>query len=285
MRLERGWGRTVSYFVAEDVVHIRSSEVAGFVSACGWEYERVAVEWADDYEPEAWAACEDCMAGQEPSEVPPDVITVQGVYALNDDAHLLTGRGGGSWLSLCGRVDPNDTVDWAGHEWPEAYDECPECAAMVHTELWDPDRTDRYPESKPVDPSTFARRVREYRLWIVTQDGFEHRPSDATLAAAMCGAALTSSTEQRSAPMGGPTHCHACDRAVGVARAAARPRRAPKQKRPSGSPPKKGAKQAKAPAIKASSAIATKEIALYGRRMIVPVRFVRGGSPGLGRRR
>jgi hypothetical protein len=285
VRLARGWGNAVNYFVAEDVVHIRSREVAGFVSACGWDYEPIAVEWADDYEPEAWAACEDCMAGQEPSEVSREVVTVQGVYALDDDAHLLTGREGGSWLSLCGRIDSNETVDWAGHEWPEAYEECPECAAMVHPDLWDPDATDRHRESRQVEPSSFVKRVREYRLWIVAQDGFEHRPSDATLAKAMCGVALASNNEQRSAPMGGPTHCHACDRAVGQARTAARPRREPKQKRPSARPPKRAAQQTNAPARKPSSASATKEIALYGRRMIVPVRFVRGGSPGLGRRR
>lgn len=275
----------MSYFVAEDVVHIRSNEVAGFVSACGWDYQPVAVDWADDYEPEAWAPCEDCMAGHEPSAVSLNVVTVQGVYAIDDDAHLLTGREGGSWHSLCGRVDPNDAVDWAGHEWPAAYDECPECAAMVHTDLWDPDTTDRHLESRKVEPSSFAKRVREYRIWVVAQDGIEHRPSDAASAKTMCGVALTSSSEQRVAPMGGPTHCHACDRAVGQARAAARPRREPKQKRPSARPPKRATKHAKAPARKAKSTSATKEIALYGRRMIVPVRFVRGGSPGLGRRR
>ena len=142
------------------------------------------------------------MAGQEPSDVSQNVVTVQGVYALDDDAHLLTGRDGGSWLSLCGRVDANQAVGWAGHEWPEAYDECPECAAMVHTDLWAPDTTDRYAVSKQTEPASSAKRVREYRLWIVTQDGFEHRPSDAALTTAMCGAALGSNAEQRSAPHG-----------------------------------------------------------------------------------
>lgn len=276
----------VSYFVAEDVVHVRVNGDAGYVSECGWEYEPAAVGWADEYEPEAWAACEDCMTGHEPPDVSRGVITVRGAYALDGDAHLLVGREGAAWLSLCGRTDPNDTVNWAGHEWPEAYDECPECAAMVHTDLWDShEPADRHVRSVPVDRNSLAKRIREYRLWVVADDGLEHRPKDAALTKSVCGAALSPDHVQRNAPEGGATHCHACDRAVGQARAAARPRRDPKSKRPSSRPHKRGGERAKAPARKGDPAGTAKEIALYGRRMIVPVRFVRGGLPGLGRRR
>lgn len=276
----------MNYFVAEDVVHIRLSDDAGFVSICGYEYAPIAVEWADEFEPEAWPACEDCMTAQEPAESSDDVIAVQGVYALADDAHLLIGRDGTAWLSLCGRNDQDDSVCWAGHEWPEAYDECPECAAMVHSDLWATEGPNEAAQTNPAEPGSLAKRISDYRLWVVAIDGIEHRPRDETLLKAMCGAKLGRGDAQRKAPMGGPAHCHACDRAVGQVRAATRPRqRIARPKRSSARSPKKTGNRAQTPPkTRRIPAGTKKEIALYGRRMIVPVRFVRGGLPGHGRR-
>lgn len=277
----------MAYFVAEDVVHLRLQDRLGYVSACGYEYAPIAVDWAGDYEPEAWPACEECLgAGSAPVSETEDLV-VTGVYALEDDAHLLVGRAGGMWRSACGRTDPNDAVNWAGHEWPDAYEECPACAAMVDASLWTsvgPDEAD----SVVLGPTqSLSERVRGYRLWVVSSDGVEHRPADQTLTTAMCGAELQPENAQRTAPIGGPGHCHECDRAVGAARAALRPGRpVAKPKRTPARPSKRVEKHAQ-PTTKRrrrSRAGTDKEIALFGRKMIVPVRFVRGGLPGLGKR-
>ena len=50
----------MNYFVSEDVFHTRVGDVPGFVSACGWSYESILVDWADEYEPDAWAPCAAC---------------------------------------------------------------------------------------------------------------------------------------------------------------------------------------------------------------------------------
>ena len=143
-------------------------------------------------------------------------VTVQGTYALDDDAHLLVGREGTAWHSLCGRKDQNDEVVWAGHEWPEAYDECPECAAMVDSSLWAEDARQETTEAGRAHPRSYEKRVQEYRLMgCRIRSGSRHRPSDQSLSKAMCGADLRPKVVQRTTPMGGPLHCHSCDRAVG----------------------------------------------------------------------
>jgi hypothetical protein len=278
----------VNYFVAEDVVHIRLSDPSKYVSACGYEYPPSAVDWADEFEPEAWPACEDCMSAQtQPGSRSADVVVVQGAYAL-DEAHLLVGRDGNSWLSLCGRCDDNDAVVWAGPDWPEAYEQCPECVAIVDAHPYSSEQSDHAAEAERPASTSLAARIREYRLWIVATDGIEHRPSDESLTRAMCGAGLQPGDVQRTKPVGGSAHCHTCDRAVGEARAARRPRR-PRStaKRTSVRPIRKTGKRAQG-AKKGRRRTPTgtdKEIALFGRRMIVPVRFVHAGLPGLGKRR
>lgn len=303
----------MSYFVAEDVVHVRVDDHAGFVSACGYEYARLAVDWADDFEPEAWPACVDCMDAVVSVEASSGAVVVSGVYALEDDAHLLVGRNGSSWMSLCGRSDPTESVNWAGHDWPEAYDACPTCASAVGDATpWFPSESDA-PSCIEDASQAEWERVKSYRLWVYSDDGIEHRPRDERLREAMCGAEIRPENVRRTSPLGGPFHCHACDRAVGAARASTQPSEpargrgpippmpdagetpsaAPKRKSRRGGLKRVPARPTRQPGKNAASATkkrqkssgADKEVLLHGRRMIVPIRFVRGGAPGLGRRR
>ncbi len=62
--------QAVSYFVAEDVAHVRLGDRSNFVSACGYEYAPIAVDWADEFEPDAWPSCEDCLTARSDPEPP-----------------------------------------------------------------------------------------------------------------------------------------------------------------------------------------------------------------------
>ena len=288
--------QAVSYFVAEDVAHVRLGDRPNFVSACGYEYAPIAVDWADEFEPDAWPSCEDCLTARSNPEPPSeDVVVVQGAYALDNDAHLLVGRDGTSWRSLCGRSDQSGAVEWAGQEWPEAYDECPECAAMVDADLWSATTSEDAGDPVRPQPRSLVPRIRKYRLWVVTDGGIEHRPTDETLRKAMCGTELRPGDVQRAIPMGGPGHCHACDDAVDAARAARRKvrvgRRArqplARSKRVSVRPARRTGRQTHTSSNRErrSPTGTDKQLDLSVRRMIVPVRFVRGGLPALGMRR
>lgn len=268
-------------------MHLRGDDQTSFVSACGYEYARDAVDWADDFEPAAWPPCEDCLAADGGLRATPDADVVTGAYAVDDDAHLLITRVGRSWLSACGRRDEIDTVDWAGHDWPEAYEACPDCASIADAARLSDGGASAVAEQARDCPS-LESRIASYRLWVVADDGLEHRPSGRAIDTAMCGAKLHPGDVQRLRPVGGPEHCHACDRAVGRARAQSRPvSPSRKSRRLPMTPARKAGKSSSAAQVKRARNPrgAEKEIALYGRRMIVPIRFVRGGLPGLGKRR
>src|SRR5262249_28334316 len=111
-----------------------------------------------------------------------------------------------------------------------------------------------------------------------------------------CGARIEENAEQRERPVGGGTHCHACDQAVGTERASrrrVRPRRVTRLVPQRGAiRPSRVAKDRsriahskKAKAKPKPDKTTEKDRALFGRRMVVPVRFVPGGAPGLGKRR
>ena len=284
----------MTYFVADDVVHTRVGEHSTFVSECGFEYPSLAVDWAGDYEPDAWSMCPACDAVEPDStHASEDLVLVQGVYAVDDDdAHLRIGRADGAWLSVCGRRDANLLVAWAGDEWPEAYDACPDCLGLVDADLWPPDLPGDEAQSGSAATTTPEERFRAHRVWVI-QDEMEHRPRDEAMTAAMCGASLRPGATPLLTPTAEAMHCHECDRAVGRARAAARPPqpRTQAKVRPTTrtrSSPKRHASRRNKSVTKSSRKTPSstdKEVALFGRRMIVPVRFVRGGLPGLGRRR
>ena len=275
-------------FVANDVVHTRVGDHSTFVSQCGFEYPSLAVDWAGDYEPAAWSKCPACDAVDPAStHASENLVLVQGVYAVDDDAHLRIGRSDGSWLSVCGRRDANLLVAWAGDEWPVAYDACPDCIGLVDADLWPPDYPGDDARRGAAAATTPLERFRDFRVWVI-QDEVEHRPRDEDMKAAMCGASLRPGATPLLTPTAEAMHCHECDRAVGRARAAARPP-TPKPRakvRPTvvrSSRKERANKRSKA--IRKTTTSTDKEVALFGRRMIVPVRFVRGGLPGLGRRR
>lgn len=288
----------MSFFVAEDRVHLRQGS-GGFISHCGYEYPSIAVDWAGDYEPDAYDVCEECES--EPSGLAPsaqEVVVVRGVYAVDDDAHLWVRRSEGAWHAVCGRDDANHTVAWADDEWPAGYDACSTCVELVDADLWQPDNNEDEWLPEPTDDE----RYRSYRVWVV-QDGAEHRARNRELTAAMCGVELRAGVAPRLTQTSGTTHCHDCDRSVGRARAGLPVDQA--SPLPKGQPSKSQASKRKPPQPKRRTTSRTgkrsvtparangsrrlkstdKEIALFGRKMIVPIRFVRGGAPGLGRRR
>lgn len=282
----------VEFFVAEDLIHESVGSPGSFVSRCGYEYARDAVEWAGEYEPEAWPQCEECSSdAREPLSA--ESVVIRGVYALDDDAHLWTSRDAAGWSSICGRTDPEEQVAWAGDDWPEAYDRCPECVRMVEADLDQGDDGREIPRppdngEAPVPRKLLAARLRDYHVWVI-QDGTEHRPRNQNMDAAMCGRKLDGGLAPRLHPTEGVQHCHECDRAVGLARAARKPKRSSGPRQRTGGARKSvvaPTKPAKPSGSKRRKDRATeKEKALFGRKMIVPVRFVSGGLPTLGRRR
>lgn len=287
----------MSYFVAEDQTHVRYGR-GGYVSVCGWDYPPDGVVWAGEYAPAAYDACSECqLQGAAAKTAAADLVVVQGVYAVGDDAHLWIRRSPAAWHSVCGRTDMNHEVAWADSEWPEAYDACAACVSLVDEDLWQPD-ADVAPLAEPSDTDLYQA----YRVWVI-QDGIEHRASDSELAAAMCGQTLRAGATPQDRQSGGTTHCHACDSAVGRARAGLPPKptkpvmqpvdkRENAAKRTKGRPkaaPRSGAKRQGVATASAPSrpkrTSGSKDVALYGRKMVVPFRLVRGGAPGLGRRR
>ena len=287
----------MSHFVAEDRVHLRQGR-GGFVSQCGYVYPSISVDWAGDYKPEAYETCDKC-GSEAPRTAPPaqDAIVVQGVYAVDDDAHLWVRRSEGAWHSVCGRDDANHTVAWADDEWPVAYDACSTCLDLVEADLWQPDVEGGEP-SEPTDED----RYRAYRVWVI-QDQVEHRARDRALMTTMCGDELRVGMTPQFTQTSRAAHCHDCDSAVGRARAGlpiehtfrkpkATPpkrqspkRRAPEPKRPIAPRPEKYSVMPGRQKRSGQRRSTAKEVALFGRKMIVPIRFVRGGAPGLGRRR
>jgi hypothetical protein len=142
-------------------------------------------------------------------------------------------------------------------------------------------------DEEPVPRELLAARLRDYHVWII-HNGTEHRPTNQNMTTAMCGVTLDPRGAPKLHPTVGVEHCHECDSAVGLARLRTKrlgrnPKKGKKQSL-SGEPSKK---QASAPGKKSrpKDRLAEKEKALFGRKMIVPVRFVRGGLPTLGRRR
>ena len=313
------------FFVAEDHVHtaVRDFDGAGhtgFISSCGWQFHEDEVLWTGDHEPLIWRACPDC-AGAFPEDfgTGSGVVTVLGVYALGDEAHLFIERTASARRSVCGREDAELEISWAGEEWPAAYTECAGCIRVCDPQHFrdDSDAVDRAAVS-PGAGMTVDERVATLRMWAVTPQEFEHRPRDTVANLALCGAELPLGTKLFPHSDASLENCRECEREAGRirnARAAARlatdervggtdtstgntsqnigthtrnhsgsPGKSRRAK-PSSQLQRRGSSQEDSQRGPATQGSAATEMELYGRRMVVPFRLVRGGAPGLGRRR
>lgn len=217
------------FFVAEDVIHHRGIDSDGrWISRCGWDFDDAGVEWAGNYEPDAWPPCLACVRESATREPMPEV------------------------------------------GWP--------AAKPVRAE---PDRE-------------LTRLIARWKVWCDV-GLVSHRVAPANDGTAACGKPIPHRAAYRAkGPVPPVRTCSDCERV----RAAARRDSSPVSKgieRPRLKP--KAATRAeprytrkRKPAVDASPRKAMgfqtrKEIALFGRKMIVPIRIVGGGAPELGKRR